>query len=604
MAISVILLVVVGAVAYAAARAAAARRAGPGPDGEPGRLAGDGGEGRDGPADARETVAQLFRLGLLFAAVMLTASGLSGVLAEVLGRPDELADDPARLARALAFTVVGAPALLAFGLWTRRRLHAGTTEARSPLWALYLTAGELVGLLAAVTALFEVGRWVVGEADFDGDAPARSVVWLAVWTVHAVLNRRRPSRPDQVPTAVLAGSAVGWVLTAVGAGNLLAAALEVLYDRAFADVLAGDQGRPLSRAAVSAVIGAAVWAWYWLRDGRRRPVTVPWTAYTLLLASLGSLVAAVVGTAVAGHRVLTWLFGDPETATAAAHFASLPGPLAAAAVGGFGWLHHHRVVRRRTAATTRLDVHRVADYLPAAVGLVTLTVAVTTSVAALLAALAADDQLAGDGAIAAGDVITAVTLLAVGGPVWAWFWRRAQRHAADPDELRSTPRRLYLLAIFGVAALVALGATLNVAVVLFEDIARGEAGRTTLHDLRVPLGLVLATGIIAGYHAAVYRRDRRLAPGPAPDRPHGAVLRQVIVIGAGEPSRELADSLAAELHEQFGVRVRRLERPTDRPLLTVRAGQVADAVRDGDQPVAIILVQPDGETAVITAKDR
>ncbi|MGD9751504.1 MAG: hypothetical protein AB7W59_10970, partial [Acidimicrobiia bacterium] len=174
----------------------------------------------------------------------------------------------------------------------------------------------------------------------------------------------------------------------------------------------------------------------------------------------------------------------------------------------------------------------------------------------------------------------------------------------DPDELRSTPRRLYLLAIFGVAALVALGATLNVAVVLFEDIARGEAGRTTLHDLRIPIGLVLATGIIAGYHAAVYRRDRRLAPGPAPARPHGAVLRQVIVIGAGEPSRELADSLAAELHEQFGVRVRRLERPTDRPLLTVRAGQVADAVRDGDQPVAIILVQPDGETAVITAKDR
>ncbi|MEZ5233808.1 MAG: hypothetical protein R2749_14035 [Acidimicrobiales bacterium] len=113
------------------------------------------------------------------------------------------------------------------------------------------------------------------------------------------------------------------------------------------------------------------------------------------------------------------------------------------------------------------------------------------------------------------------------------------------------------------AALVALGATLNVAVVLFEDIARGETGRTTLHDLRIPIGLVLATGVIAGYHAAVYRRDRRLAPGPAPDRPHGGAApghrhrRR-------RASRELADSLAAELHEQFGVRVRRLERPTDR----------------------------------------
>ncbi|MEZ5261136.1 MAG: hypothetical protein R2755_05020 [Acidimicrobiales bacterium] len=31
---------------------------------------------------------------------------------------------------------------------------------------------------------------------------------------------------------------------------------------------------------------------------------------------------------------------------------------------------------------------------------------------------------------------------------------------------------------------------------------------------------------------------------------------------------------------------------------------MADAVNDGDQPVAIILLQPDGETAVITAKDR
>ncbi|MEZ5261135.1 MAG: hypothetical protein R2755_05015 [Acidimicrobiales bacterium] len=414
MAISLILLLVVGAVAYAAARAAAARRAGPGPDGEPGRLAGDSGEGRDGPADARETVAQLFRLGLLFAAVMLTASGLSGVLAEVLGRPDELADDPARLARALAFTVVGAPALLASGCGpapAARRHHRG------PLAAV----GAVPHRRRARRAARRRDRAVRGGPLGGGRGrlrrrrPACSVVWLAVWAGHALLNRRRLRFPDHVPTAVLAGSAVGWVLTAIGAGNLLAAALEVLYDRAFADVLAGDQGRPLSRAAVSAVIGAAVWAWYWLATagagrspcrGRR----------TRLLASLGSLVAAVVGTAVAGHRVLTWLFGDPEAATAAAHFASLPGPLAAAAVGGFGWLHHHRVVRRRTAATTRLDVHRVADYLPAAVGLVTLTVAVTTSVAALLAALAADDQLAGDGAIAAGDVITAVTLLAVGGP--------------------------------------------------------------------------------------------------------------------------------------------------------------------------------------------
>lgn len=551
--------------------------------------------------DARELVAQLFRLGLQLAAVALVAEGLTGIVAELLPQGDELIDDPTRLARALAFTVVGGPALAALGTWTHRRLRRDPDEADSLGWAGYLTAAELVGLILAMTALYSTLVWVAGTASFDGRAMARAMAWLTVWALHARWNRQRPRHRGHTPTALLLGSAIGWVVTAVAAGQTVAKAFQLLYDRAFTDLLATDGANAVRRAVVALVIGAVVWFWYWLRAAQHEEPTVPWSAYVLLLGSLGSLVAAVVGTAVTGYEVLQWFFGDVDAPTAAAHFASLPGSSAAALVGVAGWAYHQGLVQR-SAAGPRRDVHRVADYLPAAVGLVTLAVAVTSSVAALLGALASSGALAGDGAIAGQDVIRAVTLIAVGGPVWARYWRRAQRHAASQAELRSTPRRLYLLVLFGVAAVVALVSTLSLLVVLFEDIARGELGRGTVDDLSVPVGLVLSTVVVAAYHATVFRRDRRLTLPTEPTRR----VREVLVIGGGAGTAAQAEALADQLRQELGLSVRLLDAvpAVEAPGADTEPTGVAGLLATLEQPVAVVLVRPDGSTEVLAARAR
>lgn len=585
------LLVVLGGLAWAVGQWVQQNR-----DGAPGAPGAPGAAGRH-RADARESAAQLFRLGLLLAAIAIVAEGLVGVVAELLPRGDELVGDESGLARALAFLVVGIPALGALGTWSRRRLQRDPDEAGSAGWAAYLTVAEVLGLIVALPSLHIVLRGLAGAGAFDPEATARAVVWSGVWAVHARWNRRRAPRAGHTPTALLIGSALGWVLTAVAAGQTVAEGLRVLYDRAFTDVLAFDGGTSLRRSAVSLLIGAAVWSWYWLRHAARSETTVAWSAYVLLLGSLGSLVAAVIGTATAGYTVLQWFFGDGGAPTAAAHFASLPGSTAAALVGVTGWAYHHGLVRR-SAAGPRRDVHRVADYLPAAVGLVTLAVAVVSSIAALLGALASTGALAGGDAIAGEDVIRAITLIAVGAPVWGRFWWRAQRFAGSQAELRSTPRRLYLIVLFGVAAVVALGGTLSLLVVLFEDIGDGVVGRGTLHDLRIPIGLVLSTAVVAGYHATIFRRDRRLtAPATPVTR-----LREVLVLGpqgdgaAEDPAALLADRLRREL----GAPVR---------VLAVRSAispvaEVAAALAAADAPAAVVVVRPDGTAEVHTGRYR
>ena len=99
---------------------------------------------------AQGTVRRLITYALLFALVVTTAVGLSGLLGRLLVAGTELApDDVAGLARSLAFALIGGPlaALLWWAVW--RRLEA--PEERSAIgWGLYLAGAYL---LAGLTGL-------------------------------------------------------------------------------------------------------------------------------------------------------------------------------------------------------------------------------------------------------------------------------------------------------------------------------------------------------------------------------------------------------------------------------------------------------------------
>lgn len=103
-------------------------------------------------------------------------------------------------------------------------------------------------------------------------------------------------------------------------------------------------------------------------------------------------------------------------------------------------------------------------------------------------------------------------------------------------------RRIYLVIIFGASAIVAIITLLVIGYRIFEFVLDDASGMGLLDRMRAPLGLLLATGLAAGYHFALWRRERAEQVGaPTPVRTIGQVI---LVTGAHDP-QPLQDSIEA-----------------------------------------------------------
>ena len=104
------------------------------------------------------------------------------------------------------------------------------------------------------------------------------------------------------------------------------------------------------------------------------------------------------------------------------------------------------------------------------------------------------------------------------------MWWLAWKPDKQPRSAAAIPsgRRIYLIAFFGVSAVVALIALLVIAYRIFEFLLGGVLGGSVVDRIRGPLGLLVAAGLVAGYHFALWRRDRALLTAA------GAVRRRVI----------------------------------------------------------------------------
>lgn len=525
-----------------------------------GRRHPDTGESLEG--DTRELVIRVFRLVLLAAGVVLVAEGIAALIAVALPRSGEIVRDPLEIAQALSFTIVGAPALAGLAWWSRRRLAQDPDEEPSIVWAAYLGGTVTLALVLVVVNLYEVAGWLVGDDPLDHRALGRVVSWSVVLGVHWVLNQRRPlvdvyRRPEaRTPVYLLVGSAVGLAVAAFGLWEFIRAVLRPLYDALFAaDVIAAGAGS-VAVAAAHAVIGLAAWIWWWWLNGLRSPRDYRWYGYVLLAGVLSGLVATVSATGVMLHSVLQWVFGDPTSDVAAVHFDVLPGSIASLVVGAAVWIHHRMELGER-GERARTEVDRLYNYVVAFAGLVVSTVAVTLVVSAFVEAVTGAAVASGS---IANPIVLAVTFLILGLPLWWLSWSRAEQSAGvDPAELLSISRRVYVIATLGVSATVALISLVIMLTIFFEDMAGGDLGGDTFRRLRVPLGLVLSTAVVAVYHGLVYRDDRDAAPAPPAPLPAAHRVQYLVVVSdlsvddAEEVGRRLAGSAGSRtVHYRTG----------------------------------------------------
>ena len=516
---------------------------------------------------AQPVLRRLIVYTLLFALVMIAAGGLSGLLRRLLDAGSVLvAEDVTGLALSLGNTFVGAPlaALLWWAAW--RRLD---TERSSIGWSLYVAAVYAVSLLVAFTSVTgTAAALIVGDTSGWAQGVARSLVWTGVLLWHRWMWRHPTRGPVELhDLPVVVGYAVGLVVF-VGAA---ASALGTLFEEVIGGLLTEPAlGSPWWRATVSLLVwaagGAGLWWWHWMHDDGRRLRT---GFSNVALVLLGVLAMGIITLGGLGLLLFVLLrLAVDRSEPLAALLEPLAPALAAASLGAPVWLYHLRAAARRSEGT------RLAGRLvTSGVALAAAASGVGVIVNAVLAALASPVVGADPRTLLLGGISS----LAVGGPVWWIAWRPA----AEPADTERARRRVYLVAVFGLSAVVALITLLILGYLMFEFLLAGVGGGALLERVRAPLGLLLATGGTAAYHFSVWRHDRAVEPVRDPERTIG----HVILVTARDPG-ELVPLIA----HLTGARVTVWQRADAAPEASTPSAEELTHALDGVSAARVLVV--------------
>lgn len=454
---------------------------------------------------------------LLFVLVAISASGVGDLLGRLLDSGRLLASgDVTGLALSLAFTLIAGP-LAALLWWFTWRGMSERIERESLSWGFYLAAMSTVALVLGVSPLLAAASALIG-GDWQPSDFATGIAWVAVWVAHHWMSRH----PDRGPSRLTGGAPVlgyffGIVIGAGGAVSALSSVFDAAITSTADSMVAGN---PWWRFALQGLVwmigGALVWWWHWTRIGARNLQTGFSEVVLIMVAALGSVMLALGGVATALYVLLRLAFN--QGVPVGTILDPLDAAIASAAVGALIWTYYRGIVAsgpEPRARGTRLVTSGVA-LVAAASGIGVIVNSLLAAVGTPLAETGVRPLLLGG-----------ISALVVGGPVWWLVWRPTRQ--LDPAWRGDAARRVYLIVVFGLSALVAIVTLLLIGSRLFEFALGDVSGQSLLDRVRAPLGLLVATALAAGYHFAIWQRDRSVVTTPARVR---SIARVILVTGS------------------------------------------------------------------------
>jgi len=532
------------------------------------------------------TVRRLIVYVLLFALVAIGAAGLSGLLSRLLDAGTALAsNDIAGLARSLAFTLIGGPlaALLWWAVW--KRLD-DRSERSSVAWGLYLAGMYAVSLITFSSSLLATALALL-DGDWAPSSFSTGLVWAGVWAWHRWMWRHAGKRPVRLVTVpIVVGSVYGLVIGVGGAVNALGSLLDTAIRGSSDQVsVGGDWWDSPLKAVFWAIMGGAIWWWHWIRDDGRSLKTGLANVVLVVVGILGAGVLTLGGIGTTLFVLLRLAFDRTDP------MGELLDPLgeaiAAAAVGALVW-HYHRSI----SAGRPHDTRQAATLVTSGVGLVAAATGIGIIVNSVLATLGS--PLAGEDTRTL--LLGGISALVVGGLTWWLVWKPVA--PAEEAEMASPGRRVYLITVFGLSAVVALIALLVVGYGIFGFALDSASTESLIERIRGPLGLLVATALVAGYHFSIWRHDRAAVGGMAPAQ--GRRISRVILVAGTDPEPQ---TLAIEEATGASVTVWRQSDTGDEPAVTPDAAQLAAALVGVTGKRVLVITGRGGRIDVIPLAD-
>jgi hypothetical protein len=536
-------------------------------------------------SNTAQPVRLFFQYALAFGLFMIVTIGLAGLLSRALDVSNIVNADQSSLASNLAFVVVGGPLLAGIIIWLRNSLRENPSEGHGLIPTFFATLAAIISLLVFLSSAIAALHNVISGDEVLGSTLGRTIVWgTALILGLKISNSVIPKNDFRIQYFV--GSFITALAALIGLVQVLSGVLALLlsqqtfFDTQKLALVSPDN--PIGIGLGTLVISGALWVYYWIKNANTNKSDTLWLAYVLIAGVGGTLVIAITSLSISLYQVLVWFVGEPASQNAGEHFASIPQSVATAFAGFLFWWYHKSLLPNESERT---DVQRTYEYLVSAISLIASAIGISIVIVALIESLTSQVQLAGAGAI--NTLLGAGTVIVVAGPVWWHFWSRIQSIArAESNAEHSSPvRRIYLFLLFGVGGIVAIVSLITIVVQLFDGILSSNLGANTFSEMRFAIGILISTGIVAGYHWEIYRHEKSVEVSFA------TTATNVLLVGPTSPE------LIQKLKAATGAKVSFLQR-ADASELVWPTEHVIELVAQSKEHDLLVLLEATGVKVV------
>lgn len=480
-----------------------------------------------------QTIRRLYFYAVSLVSLEVILWGLIGLLRTTVS--NALLPSAETLAQALALILVGVPIFLLHWTWAQRAAASDEEEHTSSVRALFLYAALLVTLIPVVSNLLAfINRSLISTAQMDArmallggsqtlndNLIAILFNGLAAAYFFSIVRSDWATLSDRTDFADVRRLyryiwlVIGLLMSIFGAQQL------IKYLFYIPGSIMGEPGRELFINGLAlALVGTPIWVYSWKICQEALPE--PGEMYSrlrltvLYLLALGGIVTLLVSGGLLLSVLLRLLLG--ETIDMRALLQLIDGPISTGVPLGVVWAYYGRILEAEIAAQpdSRLaaNLKRLYYYILSLIGLITTFIGAVGVLSFII------DRIFTSGFI--GNVFTqrlanALSMLAVGLPVWLLTWRPMQAEAAVPGEpgepaRRAIIRKAYLyLVLFG-SVIGGMASAVGLLYLLIRS-ALGDSSDSFVRDVLDALQFLVLFSALLVYHLSSLRSDGRRSTG-------------------------------------------------------------------------------------------